>query len=162
MGVEYYLVSPEKKEKYCLGRHISCIDGVVPVTYKNGEGEYITHERGLEFMLDVIENNGFDFLEPELHTISNMYTFLYEIYEWCYDKKVYLVSDWSDSIEVWKDYKEVGSIYSFCENNVPAICTIAELIEKLLPSKYLKQDTKSYEEFISKSLKSYVKDKENA
>lgn len=141
MGVEYFIVKPSKQEVFYLGKHIQAIDCM-----NNFHADYIGVDNFHEFFLEVIESND-GFLGDE-YTYKDVRNFAYLLYEWCYNDPVYLSSDASPDYNIFKDYKETGSIINFCEEHEPLVYQIESLLEndcsvveiKGLVDHYLKED----------------------
>ena len=122
MGVEYFIVKPSKQEVFYLGKHIQAIDCM-----NNFHANYIKVDNFNEFFLEVIESND-GFLGDE-YTYKDIKNFAYLLYEWCYNDPVYLSSDASPDYNIFKDYKETGSIINFCEEHEPLVYRIESLLE---------------------------------
>lgn len=103
MATEYYIVKPNKKEIFYLGKRISYLDGI-PNTDHKIEPEYPTWECWEDALFDLESNNRSNFITPEL-TVGQVWDFCYALYEFC-DDKVYLDNDCSSNFNVWKDWKE--------------------------------------------------------
>lgn len=111
MGAEYWLVKPNKKETFYLGKHVEPIDGICNASFV---ANYIEYDCFQDFFLAVIESND-GFLDGD-YTYNQVKEFAHTLYKWC-DDKVYLSSDYSQDVELWKDYKETGSICDFLEKH---------------------------------------------
>lgn len=111
MGTEYYLVKPDKKEVFYLGKHIEPIDCI---RNSASAADYIDVDCWNDFLLQCIESN--DGFIDDCYPYSVIKDFCYLLYEWCNDK-VYLSSDCSQDWDLFKDYKETGSIIKFCEEH---------------------------------------------
>lgn len=105
MGVEYYLVKPNQKEIFYLGKHFRCPEGIVNRNYKD-KANYIDYDCWEDFLWDFIRENSFYFEDLTLESIKEA---VYRVYEWCLDDKVYFDHDCNDSRE-WTDWKETGSL----------------------------------------------------
>lgn len=105
MGIEYYLVKPEKKEVFYLGKHFTCPDGIANRTYKK-EADYIDYDCWDDFLWDFLKDNSSYFDDI---TLENIKEAIYKVYEWCSDGKVYFDHDCNDDRE-WTDWKETGSL----------------------------------------------------
>lgn len=115
MGVEYYLVKPEKREIFELGRHIQPFE-CLKVSYSTAD--YIDCENFKEFFLDIIDsNNG---ILGDDWKYGDVVDFAYLMYDWCEGEKVFQSSDCSSDWKLFKDYNVTGSIYNFCEERHPA------------------------------------------
>lgn len=112
MGTEYYLVKPDKKEIFYLGKHVNPLDCI---KISASTADYIDCESFLDFFLDLLGNN-YDGLVGSERTLDDVREFAYQLYEWC-DDKVYFSNDCCDDFELFKDYKETGSIIKFCEEH---------------------------------------------
>ena len=110
MGVEYYIVKPEKREVFYLGKHVQPFDCM---KISASTADYIDCESFLDFFLDLLGNN-YDGLIGSERTLNDIREFAYQIYEWC-DGKVYFSNDCCNDFELFKDYEETGSIIKFCE-----------------------------------------------
>ena len=122
MSVYYYLIKPNKKETYCLGKYISFFSGVASSL---STASFIDYECFHDFFVDVMDNNVQNFMTD---TAEEIYNILYEIYEWC-DDKVYLTTDW-DNDTSWHDYKETGSVFDFSEKHPSIVSTVLDIIDK--------------------------------
>lgn len=111
MGVEYYLVKPDRKEIFYLGKHVESIDCI---RNSAGVADYIEVDCYSDFLLQCIESN--DGFLDDCYTYSAIKEFVYLLYEWC-DDKVYFSNDCCGDYQLWKDYKETGSIVKFCEEH---------------------------------------------
>ena len=135
MGTEYYLVKPSKQELFYLGKHIEPIDCITPVA------GYIDVDCFSDFLLQVIESND-GFLDDE-YTYKDIKDFAYSLYEWC-DAPVYLSNDCSNDFELWKDYKETGSIIKFCEEHEPLLYRITDLLDNDCSAVEIKECVDAY------------------
>ena len=146
MGVEYYLVKPDKKEIFELGRHIQPFEGIAMYPAKAAWTEYDYYK---EFLLDMIETNGS--IIGEYYTYEDVTNFAYKLWEWM-DDKVYLATDWDDEQE-WNDFKVTGSVYTYCANHVPIKYAVEELVDKYIP-KYKKESAlEDLERYLSDTTK---------
>lgn len=109
MGTEYYLVKPDKKEIFYLGKHKNCPDGIVNRTYKE-EADYIDYDCFDDFFWDFLRENYETFYDFTLESVKEI---IYEIYLWC-NNKIYWDSDCREGIE-WSDWKETGSLIDIFE-----------------------------------------------
>lgn len=123
MGVEYYIVKPSKQEVFYLGKHIEPIDCM---SVSASTANYLNVDCFQDFLLQVIDSND-GFLDEE-YSYREIKNFVYLLYEWC-DDRVYLSSDCSSDWELFKDYKETGSIINFCEKHKPLIDRIINLLD---------------------------------
>ena len=112
MGTEYYLIKPNKQEKFYLGKHVQPLDCL---KISASTADYIDCDSFHDFFLDLLGNN-YDGLVGSERTLDDVREFAYELYEWC-DDKVYFSNDGCEDFEIWKDYKETGSIITFCEKH---------------------------------------------
>lgn len=124
MGTEYYLVKPSKREVFYLGKHIQPMDCI---RSKASTVDYISADCFSDFLLEAIETND-GFLDEE-YTYKDIKEFVYLLYEWC-DSPVYMSSDCSSDYDLFKEYKETGSIIDFCEKHEPLLYRIEELLSK--------------------------------
>lgn len=115
MGIEYYLIKPEKKEIFYLGKHFVGFEGIPSATYKDiKDASYPDYEDWDEFFWDTLKENWSYFLFCDL-TLEQASTVIYEIYEWCISDKVILDHDCSSTTSVWTKWKETGNISSILE-----------------------------------------------
>ena len=112
MGTEYYLVKPSKQETFYLGKHVQPIDCI---RNRPSAVDYIDVDCFSDFFLQIIESND-GFLDDE-YTYKDIKDFAYLLYEWC-DAPVFMSSDCSNDYELFKDYKETGSIIDFCTKHL--------------------------------------------
>ena len=113
MGTEYYLLKPEKKEVFYLGKHFLGFSKI-PSTSYNQEAKYPDYEDWDDFFWDTLKENWEYFLPCDL-TLEQVSDLIYEIYDWCYADKVILSSDCSDEASKWLEWKETGSITALLE-----------------------------------------------
>ena len=111
MGTEYYLVKPSKQEVFYLGKHIEPMDCI---RNKATTVDFIDVDCFSDFLLQCIESN--DGFIDDCYPYSVVKDFCYLLYEWC-DSPVFMSSDCSSDWELFKDYKETGSIIKFCEEH---------------------------------------------
>ena len=105
MGIEYYLVKPEKKEVFYLGKHFTCPYGIANRAYKN-KACFIDQDCWDDFLWDFLRDNSEYFNDLKLEDIKEA---IYKVYEWCSNGKVYFDHDCNDDRE-WTDWKETGSL----------------------------------------------------
>lgn len=105
MGIEYYLVKPDKKEIFYLGKHFSCPDGIKNRNYTESY-TYIDYDCWDDFFWDFLRENSSYFDDISLEDTKEV---LYELYEWCLDDKIYFDHDCNDNRE-WAGWKEVNSL----------------------------------------------------
>ena len=110
MGIEYYLVKPEKQEIFYLGKHIVCPEGIHTF---NQDAHWIDYYSFSEFFFDFLEDNLTEFLCMEL-TLEETRNVIYRIYDWCRDSKVYFDNDCNDRAP-WLNWKETGSLIDILE-----------------------------------------------
>lgn len=125
MGVEYYLVKPDKQEIFELGRHIEPFEGIRAYPAKPAYAEYDYFK---EFFLDLVESNGS--LIGDSYTFEEVQNFAYEIWEWIEGEKVYITSDCSKD-ESWTTYNVTGSIYDYCEKHPSLESVMLEVLSKI-------------------------------
>ena len=111
MGTEYWLVKPNKKEVFYLGKHVEPLECI---SLSASTANYLSCNCFHDFLLDVIDTN--DGFLDDSYPYSVIKEFAYFLYEWC-DDKVYFSNDCCADCALWKDYKETGSIIEFCEGN---------------------------------------------
>ena len=111
MGTEYYLLKPEKKEVFYLGKHFSGFEEIPSMVYREGiEGAtYPKYEDWNDFFWSTLKVN-WDYFYPCDLTLEQVSDVIHEIYEWCISDKVILDNDCSLTAEIWKDWKETGNI----------------------------------------------------
>lgn len=116
MGTEYYIVKPEKKEIFYLGKNFSGFDKVPSMTYRRSlnEAEYPDYEDWEEFFWSTLKENWNYFLNSDLK-LAQVSGVIYQIYNWCASDKVILDHDCSETFNEWKDWKETGSITTILE-----------------------------------------------
>ena len=128
MGVEYYLVKPKKEETFYLGKHIQPLECI---RVSAATADYIDCDSFLDFFLDLLGNN-YDGLVGSERTLEDVREFAYQLYEWC-DDKVYFSNDCCNDFELFKDYKETGSIIKFCEEHPCYKDVLDDFMGKLQP-----------------------------
>ena len=117
MGTEYYLVKPEKKEIFYLGKHMECPEGIVNVSYSYKSkdliryADFINYEYWGDFFWDFLRENEYCF---EDSTLAQAKEIIYEIYDWCLADRVCFDHDCHDNIE-WLEWKETGSLIDLFE-----------------------------------------------
>ena len=116
MGTEYYLLKPEKKEVFYLGKHFSGFEEIPSMVYREGiEGAtYPKYEDWNDFFWSTLKVN-WDYFYPCDLTLEQVSDVIHEIYEWCTSDKVILDNDCSLTAEIWKDWKETGNITEILE-----------------------------------------------
>ena len=77
------------------------------------------------------------------YTYRDIKDFAYLLYEWC-DSPVYLSSDCSEDYELFKDYKETGSIINFCEERKPLLYRITDLLDNDCSAVEIKECVDAY------------------
>lgn len=107
MGMEYYLVKPEEKEIFYLGKHMSCPDGIVNRTYKS-EPYWIDYDCFDDFFWDFLRENFSEFMYTNLD-LERLRDLIYSIYSWCAYSKIYFDNDCRDNAE-WLEWRETGSL----------------------------------------------------
>ncbi len=146
MGVEYYLVKPNKREIFELGRHIQPFEKIPSYPAK---AAYANYDYYKEFLVDMIETNGS--IIGESYTYEDVTNFAYQVWEWL-DDKVYLATDW-DNEQEWHDFKVTGSVYTFCANHTPLKYALEEMVEQYIPE-YIKEDVvKDLERYLNDTVK---------
>lgn len=136
MGTEYYIVKPEKKEVFYLGKHFEGFDKIKNAIYCKSieEANYPSYEDWDDFFWDTLRENWNYFLGCEL-TLEQTSDIIHQIYEWCVSDKVILDNDCSNTCKEWKDWKETGDITVILErlHSTPTLSDepyINELLEE--------------------------------
>ena len=116
MGIEYYLLKPEKKEIFYLGKHFNGFNGIKAMTYTTStyEADYPEYEDWDEFFWDALREN-WDYFSSCDISVNQISEVIYSIYEWCVSDKVILDNDCSETFPVWQDWKETGDITQVIE-----------------------------------------------
>lgn len=134
MGTEYYIVKPEKKEIFYLGKHFSGFEGIPSSTYRKSinEAEYPDYEDWEEFFWSTLKENWNYFLNSDLK-LAQVSGVIYQIYNWCSSDRVILDHDCSETFNEWKDWKETGNITAILEriHETPQLYN-EEFIQELL------------------------------
>lgn len=127
MGIEYYLVKPEKKEVLHLGRHFTCPYGIIDRKYIN-KAHYMEYYCFDDFLWDFLKegDNSSYFDDLKLEDIKEA---LCKVYEWCSDDKIYFDNDCNDKAE-WTDWPETSSL--------------SDIIKDIIKPKTLSEDFKNY------------------
>ena len=108
MGTEFYIVKPEKREVFYLGKHFNIPENMPNGTYKP-EGDFLPYEDWDDFFWDILRENADYFRDIDV-PFRQLEDIIYKIYEWCEYDKVFIDHDChSDSVE-WLNWKETGSI----------------------------------------------------
>lgn len=117
MGIEYFLVKPEKKEIFYLGKHFNGFNEIKSTKYYESldRADYPSYEDWDDFFWDTLKENWLYFLHCEL-TLEQTSDLIHEIYEWCTSDKVILDNDCSPTAAIWKAWKETGDISAILEN----------------------------------------------
>ena len=105
MGTEYYLVKPEKKEVFYLGKHFTCPFGIADKAYKN-KACFIDQDCFDDFLWDFLRDNSEYFNDLKLEHIKEV---LYKVFEWCSEDKIYSDNDCDDNAE-WLEWTEAASL----------------------------------------------------
>ena len=117
MGTEYYLVKPDKKETFYLGKHMSCPEGIVDASRSwksesvNDCANYIDYDCWGDFFWDFLKENEYCFDDS---TLAQAKEIIYEVYNWCLSDRVCFDHDCHDNVE-WLDWKETGSLIDLFE-----------------------------------------------
>ena len=116
MGIEYYLIKPEKQEIFYLGKHFNGFNEIKSATYCKSiyEADYPSYEDWDDFFWDTLKENWNYFLGCEL-TLEQTSDVIHHIYEWCISDKVLMDNDCSSTFETWKEWKETGDITTILE-----------------------------------------------
>ena len=116
MGTEFYLVKPEKKEVFYLGKHFCGFNKIPEMTYRASleDARYPDYEDWDDFLWDTLRENWEYFTGCEL-TLEQVSDVIYKIYDWCISDKVILDNDCTPTASVWKDWKETGDITKILE-----------------------------------------------
>lgn len=116
MGIEYYLVKPEKKELFYLGKHFEGFSNIKNTNYCNilTKASFPEYDDWYDFFWDTLQTNWSYFASCDL-TLEQTSDVIHQIYEWCISDRVILSSDCSSTCEIWKDWKETGDITSILE-----------------------------------------------
>lgn len=116
MGIEYYLLKPEKKEVFYLGKHFLEFTEIPSMEYRRsiGDASYPSYEDWDDFFWDTLKTN-WDYFYPCDLTLEQVSNVIHKIYEWCISDKVILDHDCSETTEIWKDWKETGDITEILE-----------------------------------------------
>ena len=113
MGTEYYIVKPDKKEIFYLGKHFSGFEGINTFHFKP-EADYPDYEDFDDFFWLTLRENWDYFRDCDI-TLSEVYLIIAEIHDWCFCEKVYLDNDCSDNAKNWLNWQETGSIINLLE-----------------------------------------------
>lgn len=103
MSTEYYIVKPNKKKAFYLGKRISYLEGL-----SNTEPKYPEWENWEDVVFDLQENSRY-FLEAGDIKVGQVWDLCYAIYEFC-DDKVFLGNDCDETDSItnyrnWKDFE---------------------------------------------------------
>lgn len=105
MATEYYIVKPETKQVFYLGKRISYLDGICEFSRTN-EAKYPTWECYEDVVFDIQENAKYFLQGWSDITVGQVWDFCSQIWDFC-EGKVYLDNDCSDNHKVWKDWEEI-------------------------------------------------------
>lgn len=115
MGIEYYLLKPDKRETFYLGKHFTGFGGIPSATYKSiKDASYPDYEDWDEFFWDTLKTNWSYFLNCDI-LLDQISDVIHEIYEWCCSNRVILDHDCSDTASIWREWKETGDISAILE-----------------------------------------------
>ena len=117
MGIEFFLVKPEKEEVFYLGKHFNGFSEIKTATYCESlnEADYPSYEDWDDFFWDTLKENWDYFSGCEL-TLEQTSDVIHQIYEWCASDRVILDHDCSSTFNKWKDWKETGDITLILEH----------------------------------------------
>lgn len=121
MGTEYYIVKPNKKQMFYLGKRISYLEGI-----SCKEPDWCTWEDYLDVFNDLHENSPY-FFENDLY-IKQVYDFAQAILDFC-DDKVCLDNDCSSTFSQYKDYEEIDD-YTDILTTKEAWCELINLVPR--------------------------------
>ena len=118
MGTEYYLVKPEKREIFYLGKHMSCPDGIINGSYSDSLKDHVINLKPINY--DCWEDFFWDFLRENSYCFENITLeqskeIIYNIYEWCLDGCIYFDHDCHMNKVEWLEWKETGSLIDLFE-----------------------------------------------
>lgn len=145
MSTEYYLVKPNNKEYFYLGKHFPILQGIKDASFYDIKSQkdleyyanYIQYDCIKNLMLDIIKETD-DYYDLYLQQILII---AQTIFEWC-DYPVILFSDCNNNFSLIKDYKETGSIlniFADFKNTYDNLFNIEEELSdiiSLIPSKF--------------------------
>lgn len=116
MGIEYYLLKPEKEEVFYLGKHFNGFNKIPSMTYRASleDAKYPDYEDWDDFFWDTLKENWDYFLYDNL-TLEQVSDVIHELYEWCTPDKVILDNDCNSTASIWKNWKETGDITKLLE-----------------------------------------------
>lgn len=123
MATEYYIIKPETKQQFYLGRRITHLDGIPNYTY-NKEPNCSTWEYPDEVVEDLWLNASY-FLEGD-YRLEQIKMFAMEIYEFCLGK-VFLISDCNDDYVKYRDYEEIDVLTDLLKTD-EEWCELIELV----------------------------------
>lgn len=125
MGIEYYIIKPKTKQKFYLGRRISCLEGLTTWSHTK-EAKYPEWECWEDVVFDLQENSRY-FLEGEQYRIGQIWDFCAAIYDFC-DAPVYMDNDCNDeNSNTWEDYEEID-VFSDILTTEEEWCELINLI----------------------------------
>lgn len=113
MGIEYYLIKPEIKEIFYLGKHINCPDGIANAQYSK-EATRINYSAFKRFFWDFVTKNEDVFYGTTL-SYDEVKVIVQAIYDWCGEDKVIFDHDCSNNAKEWLKWKETGSLITLFE-----------------------------------------------
>lgn len=149
MGIEYYILKPEKREIFYLGKHFNGFDKIPSAKYRKGinEAEFPAYDDWDDFFWDTLRTNWDYFLNCDLK-IDQVSNVIHQIYEWCSSDKVILDNDCSETFNEWKDWEETGSITSLLEeeHKLPKLSKDSFLQELLEENESIIFESPSYDE----------------
>jgi hypothetical protein len=133
MGTEYYLLKPEKKETFYLGKHFTGFSNIPNATYHSIESAaYPNYEDWDDFFWNTLRENWEYFLNCDL-TLEQASDVIHEIYDWCVSDKVIFDNDCSSTAHIWAEWKETGDITKILErihNTSTESTSIQEYLEE--------------------------------
>ena len=154
MSTEYFVVKPEKKELFYLGKRISCFDGMATWLHKPQKAEYVKWECFDDLFLDLYENNRYFFEGVDDVPLREIWDFCYALYEWC-DSPVYLDNDCNDDNTEWREWKETESVYDYIKTTLHGEELIEEIVISDIPEEYW--IVKDHVLYGTESLKNFIR-----
>jgi hypothetical protein len=132
MATEYYIVKPNKKQTFYLGKRISHLEGISEWTHTK-EARFPEWEFWEDVVFDLQENSRY-FLEGDDILVGQMWDLCSAIYNFC-DDKVYMDNDCSDNAKTWRDWECIDVFEDIFDTPLTELEKWTELFQ-LVPREY--------------------------
>ena len=113
MATEYYIVKPEKRTLFYLGKHFSYLNGLADYKYKR-HADWMEYDDYKEIMCDLILDNPCYF-DYDTVTLRHLQELAIAIYDFCLDSPVYIDNDCSENFNNWLEFDDTNGICEIFE-----------------------------------------------